>query len=74
MLNREGTIEVNAYHTYLLALSVEVVDSFASSLGYRTHTDDYALSIISTIVAEELVFTTCNLADFGHVFLNDCGH
>ena len=42
-------------HTNLLALLVQVVDSLTSWLCSRTHQDDDVLSILSTIVVEEVV-------------------
>ena len=50
MLHRERTIEMNANHTDLLAVSVQVVDSLAGCFGSTTHQDDHAVCILSSIV------------------------
>ena len=62
---------MNAHHTVLLAVSICVVNSLASSLRSRTHQDDDLLCILSTIVAEELILATCTFADGSHIFLHD---
>ena len=71
MLNREWTIEVYANHTILLAIGICIVDSLTCCFSCRTHEDEHLVGIFCTIVREELVFATGNLADFLHVFLND---
>ncbi len=62
---------MNGNETHLFAVGAEMVDSLLSSLGYRTHSDDYALSFRITVVVEETVFTTGDTGDFLHVFLYD---
>ena len=74
VLYRERTIEVNADHTNLLALLEQVVDSLAGSLGGRTHEDDNVLSILSTIVVEEVILTTGDLRDLAKVVFNYLRH
>ena len=68
VLSREWTIQVYGNHTYLFAISHQVVDSFAGSFGYRTHSDDYAFCVFSTIVIEQSIFTSCDFRNFIHVF------
>ena len=68
-LNREWTVEVNCYHTNFLTLLYEVIDSFASWLCCRTHQYDNVFCIFCTIIVKQMVFTTCNLADFSQVLL-----
>ena len=57
--------------TNFFAVCYQVVDSFTSSFSYRTHSDDYAFSIFSTIVVEQTIVTSCNLIDFIHIFFYD---
>ena len=71
MFSRERTIQVNGNQTNFFAVSYQVVDSFAGSFRYRTHSDDYAFCIFSTVVIEQTVFAACDFADLVHVFLND---
>ena len=74
-VNREWTEEVNCNHTDLLALLVQVVDSLTSWLCSRTHQDDDVLSILSTIVVEEVILTTSDLSHLLAVLLynlRDC--
>ena len=74
-VNREWTVEVNCNHTNLLALLVQVVDSLASWLCSRTHQDDDVLSILSTIVVEEVILTASDLSHLLAVLLynlRDC--
>ena len=61
---------MNLNKTYLLTVSVEEVDNFFSCLTDRTHSDDYAVSVLSTIVVEELVVCATDLIDLIHVSLN----
>ena len=66
---------MNSNHTNLLALLVQVVDSLASWLCSRTHQDDDVLSILSTIVVEEVILTTSDLSHLLAVLLynlRDC--
>ena len=74
VLYRERTIEVNAHHTHLLALLEQMVDSLAGSLSGRTHEDDNVLGILSSIIVEEVILTTCDLRDLAEVVLNNLGH
>ena len=71
MFSRERTIQVYRNQTNFFAVCYQVVDSFTSSFSYRTHSDDYAFSIFSTIVVEQAVVTSCNLIDFVHIFFYD---
>ena len=71
VLVAERTEEVYAYHTYLFALLCHIVDSLASSLRTRTHEDDHALSVLSSVVVEDVVLTTCDLCHLVHVVLYD---
>ena len=66
---------MNCNHTNLLALLVQVVDSLASWLCSRTHQDNDVLSILSTIVVEEVILTTSDLSHLLAVLLynlRDC--
>ena len=74
VLDREGTVEVNADHADLLALGVEIVNGFASSLGDRTHADDDTFCIVCTIVTEEFIFTTGDFGNGSHILLHDGGY
>ncbi len=74
MFCREGTVEVNGNHADFLAFGHEMVDSFLSGLGYRTHGDDHALSFGMSVVVEEVVFATCDGRDLAHVVFNDFGN
>ena len=71
MLGRERTVQVNGNQTNLFAVGNEVVDSFAGSFRYRTHSDDYAFCIFCTVVIEQTVFAACDLGNFVHVFFYD---
>ena len=71
MLHREGTIQVNAHHTVLLAVGIGIVYSLACSLGGRTHQDDDVLCILGTIVCKQVILAACALADGSHVLLHD---
>ena len=71
VLSRERTIQMNSNQTNFFTVSYQMVDSFAGSFSYRTHSDDYAFSIFSTVVVEQAVVTSCDLVDFVHVFFYD---
>ena len=74
MLNRERTIEVNGDHTNLLAVGVQVVDSLASCICSAAHEDDHAVSILCSVVREEVILATSNLRDLAEVLLNCFGN
>ena len=57
--------------TYFFTFAHQVVDSFAGSFCNRTHCDNYAFSVFSTIVIEQTMRTACDFADFVHVFFYD---
>ena len=61
VLYAEGAIQVNADQTVLLAIGIGMVDSLTCSLGTGAHHDDNLLSILSSVVAEELILTACTL-------------
>ena len=74
VLHAERTIEVNRDHTNLLTLTVQVVDSLAGCIGSRTHQDDHAVSILGSIVREEVILTTSDLRELAEILLNNLGH
>ena len=74
VLDAEGTIEVNADHTHLLAVGVQVVDSLAGCVGGRTHKDNHAVGILCAVVAEEVVLAAGDLGDLAEVLLNHFGN
>ena len=74
VFSREWTIEVNSNETDFFALCCEVINNFTDSFCHRTHSDDYAFSIFSTIVIEQTIFATCDFRDFVHILLNDSRH
>ena len=74
MLSGERTIQVNGYQTYLLALSDQVIDSLTSGLRNRTHGDDHTLSVLSSVIIEQTVFTACDLGNLVHIFFYDSGN
>ena len=71
---RERTVQVYGNHTHFFTFAHQVINSFASSFCYRTHSDDYAFCILSTIVIEQTVFTACDFRDFVHIFFYDSGN
>ena len=70
-VNREWTIQMNCNHTNLLTLLNKIVDSLACSFCSRTHQYDNVLSILCTIVVEQVIFTTCDRRDLTKVILNN---
>ena len=65
---------MNADHTNLLALTIQVIDSLTSCIGSRTHQDDHAVCILGSIVREEVILTTCDLRELAQILLNDLGY
>ena len=61
---------MDLHNTNLLALLVQVVYSFLSSLSTRTHDDNNALSVLGTDVVVEMVLTTRNRGNGVHGVLN----
>ena len=74
VLHRERTIEVDGNHTDLLALSRQVVDGLAGGFRGRTHQNDDVFSIFRAVVVEQMVFATCDFADFLHIIFHHFGH
>ena len=60
--------------THLLTLSVQVVDGLAGSIGSRTHQDDHAVGILSSIIREEVILTTSDLRELAQILLNHLGN
>ena len=65
----KGTIQVNNQHTNLLAFLIQCFSNGASGVTAGTHSYDDVFSIGSAIIVEQVVFTTGNFGDFGHIFL-----
>ena len=65
---------MNRDHTNLLTVSVQIVDSLASCIGSRTHQDDHAVSILSSVVREEVILTTGDLRELAKILLNNLGN
>ena len=61
---------MDLHNTNLLALLVQVVYSFLSSLSTRTHDDNNALSVLGTDVVVEMVLTTRNRGNGVHGVLD----
>ena len=71
VLGGERTVEVNSYEAHFLAFGRQVVNNLADGFRYRTHSDDDALGIGSTIVVEQAIFAARDFADLLHVILYD---
>ncbi len=69
VLYGEWTEEVNCYHTYLLALAVQVINSLNQGLVQGAHSNNNTLSIWCTVVVEYMVFTASNLGQVCHGLL-----
>ena len=62
---------MHSHEAHLLALLGEVVDSLTDGLGNRTHSDDNAVGILSSVVVEETIFAASEVANLVHVVLYD---
>ena len=71
---REWTVEMNGDNTHLLATLVQEINALTQSLGYRAHCYNYAVSVLSSVVNERLVLTTCNLRYLGHSLSHHIRH
>ena len=65
---------MDADHTHLLTVFVQVVDGFTGSIGSRAHEDDDAVGIVGTVVREQVIFAAGNLRNLAEVLLNHFGH
>ncbi len=74
MFYGERTIEVHGNHSDLLAVGVQMVDCLAGCLCCRAHEDNHPVGIFCSIVREQMVFPSCNLADFLEILLNHFRH
>ncbi|CDE57950.1 unknown [Prevotella sp. CAG:873] len=63
-----------AYEADFLAFGGEVVYGFFGGLCDAAHCNDYAVGILGSVVAEQVVFATGDFGDFGHVSFDDVGH
>ena len=70
----EGTIQANLDKAELLALCVEVVDSFFRNIRAAAHDNENALCIGCADVIEQVVSPAGQIADFFHVVFNDLGN
>src|SRR5574344_605985 len=71
VLSREWTVQVYSNQTNFVTLSIQEVDSFTDSLCNRTDSDDYTVSVFCSVVVEQAIFTSCDLSNLVHVFLNN---
>lgn len=70
---REGAIKSDFQKADFVSSCVEVVNGFFNGFRARTHDDDHAIRIGCAVVVDEVVFSSCERADFVHLRLNDCG-
>ena len=71
LLARPRTIQTNLDKAELIALAVQVVDRFLHDVRAAAHADEHVLRIRSADVIEQMIASSCDLADFVHVMLND---
>ena len=73
VLHGERAEQVDLQEADLLAALVQVVHSLADGAGDGAHRNDQALCVGCAIVVEQVIFTAGQLADLGHIILNDVG-
>ena len=61
---------MNCYHTNLLTLAIQVINSLNQGLIQGTHSNNYTLCIWCTIVIKYMMLTAGNLGQISHSFLN----
>ena len=69
----ERSEQVNFNQTNFFAFCCQVVDCFFDCFTSGTHSNDYSVSIGSTVVVEQTVISACDSGDFAHVFFYYCG-
>ena len=67
----EGTVQVNLQETDLLPARVEIIHSLFDAAGNGPHCDDDAVRVRSSVIVENMVFPSGQLADAGHVAFHD---
>ena len=71
MLDGERTEEVDVQYAYLFAMCIKGVCDIFADIRDRADGNDDAVSIRSTIVVKEVIFSAGDSADLVHVALND---
>ena len=64
---------MNGEKTDFFALTIEVIDDFFNRFTHGAHGNDQPLSIRSTVIIEEMIFTAGNFRNFGHVSFDNVG-
>ena len=73
VLGREGTEQVYLQEAHLLAPVIQVLHRLLNAAGNRAHGHDDPLRVGSTVIIKEVILPARQLADFGHIVLNDVG-
>src|SRR5699024_11967896 len=70
----EWSVKTYFYDSDFLSFCKQVVNSLIDCLTYRSHSNDYMLSILCSVVVEQFVVCSDLCVYFVHVFLNDGRH
>ena len=73
MGNRERTVQMNLYHTYLLALCHQIIHNFHRGFTDRSHGNDDTLCLRIPIIVKQLIVSSGEFVDGIHLFLHYFG-
>ena len=73
LVGGEGAVQMDIQHAYFFAPGGQVVDGLLGGLGGAAHEYDDSLCIRCTVVVEQLVLPSRQLADLCHVVLHRLG-
>ena len=73
LIGGKGTVQMDIQQAHLFAPGGQVVDGLLSGFGGTAHQHHHTLCIRCTVVVEQLVLPTRQLADLGHVVLHRIG-
>ena len=71
MFKRERTIQMNCQQTDLFAFGVQIIYSFFDDVTDGTHGNNDTIGIRSAVIIKQVIFTTGQLFEFGHIPFND---
>ena len=68
MFGREWTVQVYWNQTYLFAVGIHHVYYLTDRFSYRTHRNNHAVGIFSSVIVEQIIFSACDYSQFIQVF------
>ena len=68
MFGREWTVQVYRNQTNLFAISIHHIYYLTDCFCNRSHRDNHAVGIFSSVIVKQIIFSTCDYSQFIQVF------